>query len=105
FVQDFRPLLWGAGLSVCPVRLAAGRQNKILDAFATGTPVVATSLTATGVEAAPGRELLAADDAEGFARACLKVMASPTLGRSLASKAYSFVKKNYDWNSSVRVIE
>lgn len=105
FAEDFRPLLWGSAVSVCPVRLAAGRQNKILDAFATGTPVVATSLTAAGVEAEAGKQLLAADEAPGFAAACLKLMQSPALGKRLAAKALGFVRARYDWSRSAGVIE
>lgn len=105
FAADTRPQLWGAGISVCPVRLAAGRQNKILDAFATATPVVATALTAAGVEAEAGKQLLAADDAEGFARACLDLMDHPAKGRALAARALKFTRERYDWAASARLIE
>ena len=105
FARDMNPLLNAAGVSVCPVHLAAGRQNKILDAFATATPVVATALTAEGVEARPGRELLAADTAEGFAQAVLKLMASPALSKRLGQAGYRFARKHYDWASGARLIE
>ena len=105
FAADFRPLLWSAAVSVCPVRLAAGRQNKILDAFACGTPVVATRLTALGCEAEPGKQLLAADSAGAFAAETLRLMKSPALGQKLAAQALRFVKARYDWNKSGRLIE
>jgi sugar transferase (PEP-CTERM/EpsH1 system associated) len=105
FAQDRNPLLNAAGLSVCPVHLAAGRQNKILDAFATATPVVATSLTAQGVEATPGRQLLVADSAEAFAKESLRVLSSPVLARRLGRAGYKFVQQRYHWASSARIIE
>jgi polysaccharide biosynthesis protein PslH len=105
FISDFRPLLWTAGVSVCPVRLAAGRQNKILDAFATGTPVVATSLTASGCEAEAGVHLLTADNAGAFAAETLRLMQDSILGRRLATKALGFVKDHYDWSKSTALIE
>ncbi len=105
FLEDTRPELWRAGLSVCPVRLAAGRQNKILDAFATGTPVVATALTAAGVEASHGRHLLAAEDPAGFAAACLELMQRPAKGRALAAAAMKFARARYDWAASAKLIE
>jgi glycosyltransferase involved in cell wall biosynthesis len=105
FVPEIQGPLASAAISVCPVRLAAGRQNKILDAFATATPVVATGLTAAGVEAQPGRHLLAADDAEGFAVACLRLLSSPGLRRSLAARALNFVHQRYDWSATARVAE
>lgn len=105
FAADFRPLLQQAAVSVCPVRLAAGRQNKILDAFACATPVVATSLTASGCEAQAGVHLLAADRADDFAAQTLRLMQSPALGKKLASKALSFVKQRYSWPKSAGIIE
>lgn len=105
FVKDFRPLLWAAGFSVCPVRLAAGRQNKILDAFATGTPVLATALTAAGVEAKAEKDLLTAETAEEFAAQALRLMERPVLGRGLAIAAYAFVKARYSWGQSARIMD
>lgn len=105
FADDMNPLLNSAGLSVCPVHLAAGRQNKILDAFATATPVVATTLTAQGVEAVSGKQLLAEDTAEAFAQAALKIMTHPVLARRLGQAGYKFVHQHYDWASSARIIE
>jgi glycosyltransferase involved in cell wall biosynthesis len=105
YISDFRPQLWEAAVSVCPVHLAAGRQNKILDAFACQTPVVATRLTASGCEAAEGRELLGADSAEEFAAQTLRLMAQPALGRALAARALRFVRRRYDWDRSAGLIE
>jgi glycosyltransferase involved in cell wall biosynthesis len=105
FAQDMRPHLWSAGLAVCPVRLAAGRQNKILDAFASGLPVVATSLTARGCEAEPGRHLLTADSAEDFAAASLSLISQPALAKRLAAQALGFVRARYDWAKSAGKIE
>jgi glycosyltransferase involved in cell wall biosynthesis len=105
FMADFRPLLWRAAVSVCPVRLAAGRQNKILDAFACATPVVATPVTARGCGAVHGRHLLCAADAPAFAAQCLRLMQNARLGARLARAARLFVARNYDWSESAGLIE
>ncbi|MGZ9165515.1 MAG: glycosyltransferase, partial [Anaerolineales bacterium] len=41
-VEDIRPFLWRATISVVPLLYGAGIQNKILEAMATRTPVVTT---------------------------------------------------------------
>ncbi|MES2202116.1 MAG: glycosyltransferase family 4 protein [candidate division FCPU426 bacterium] len=105
FAEDLNPLLNRAGLAICPVHLAAGRQNKILDAFATATPCVATRLAAQGVEAQDGKELLAADDAPGFAAAVLKLMADPSLSKRIGQAGLKFSKKHYRWDANARIIE
>lgn len=52
-----------------PLRVASGIRMKILEAWARGVPVVATSRAAAGLGADDGRELLLAADGEGFADA------------------------------------
>ena len=55
--------------------------------------------------AEPGRQLLAAAGEEDFAAACLRLIASPALGRRLAANALKFVHTRYDWSASARVVE
>ena len=45
-VRDMRPYLWGAAAAVVPLRIARGVQNKILEALASGIPVVSTTVAA-----------------------------------------------------------
>lgn len=105
FAPDTRPHLWAAGLGVCPVRSGAGRQNKLLEAFAAGLPSVATSLAASGAEARDGRELLVADAAPDFARAVLDLLRRPALGRALAARALALVRRRYAWPDNAAVLE
>ena len=105
FVADTRPHLWSASVSVCPVRTGAGRQNKLLEAFAAGTPCVATPLAAAGAEAEHGRHLLVAGDAEGFAAAVLQLCGRPALGRRLAGRAQGLLGKLYRWEANAAAME
>ena len=105
FVPDTRPYLWSAAVSVCPVRTGAGRQNKLLEAFAAGTPCVATPLAAAGAEAEHGRHLLVAEDPAAFAEAVLRLYREPALGRRLARQAKGLLGKHYRWEANARVLE
>jgi polysaccharide biosynthesis protein PslH len=104
-VADVRAALAGAALSICPVRSGAGRQNKLLEAFAAGVPAVATRWAAQGAEAVDGRDLLAADSPEGFAAAALRVLSQPALGRRLAKGGRALVGRLYRWPQNARVLE
>ena len=73
-VADVRPYLSQASLTVAPLRLARGTQNKILESMATGTPVVATAMAAKGVAAIPGKHLLVADDPAHFAAEVSRIL-------------------------------
>lgn len=104
FVPDTRSLLWKSAVSVCPVRTGAGRQNKLLEAFAAGLPAVATPLAAEGAEAEPDRHLLTGEGAEAFAAAVVRLLRDPGQGRRLAEAARAMVLKEYSWESGARAV-
>ena len=105
YQPDTLPYLAAAALSVCPVLTGAGRQNKLMEAFAYGLPAVATKLAAQGAEAEDGKHLLAADTAEGFAQAVCALLQEPALGRRLAKEAARLVKSKYDWARNASQLE
>jgi glycosyltransferase involved in cell wall biosynthesis len=105
FAPDTRPHLWSAALSVCPVRTGAGRQNKVLEAFAAGLPVVSTSLAAQGAEAVAGRHLAVADEPAAFAAAVLGLLKAPAKGRRLALAAQGLLKARYSWQANAGVMD
>ena len=67
FVDDVRLPVAEAAVCVAPIRQGGGTRLKILEAMALGTPVVATSKGAEGLDVIDGEHLLLADDPETFA--------------------------------------
>ncbi|MFI4859055.1 MAG: TIGR03087 family PEP-CTERM/XrtA system glycosyltransferase, partial [Phycisphaerales bacterium JB063] len=65
-VPDVRPYLHSAAVSVAPMRIAPGVQNKVLEAMACGRPVVCTPQAARGIDATPGEHLLTAHGPDDF---------------------------------------
>jgi sugar transferase (PEP-CTERM/EpsH1 system associated) len=55
-VPDVAPHLWNAAVSVAPLQMARGIQNKVLEAVAAGLPTVVTPIVSEGL---PGLVLLA----------------------------------------------
>lgn len=104
-VPDVAAVLKDAALSVCPVHSGAGRQNKLLEAFAAGVPAVATRLAAEGAEAVDGRDLLVADEPSAFAAACLRLLRQPALGRRLAAGGRRLVHRLYRWERNAAGLE
>ena len=98
-VDDIRPFLWRATISVVPLLYGAGIQNKILEAMATGTPVITTSLTLSALQVQPGRDLLVADDADEFAQSILRLMNDGHLKHTMSDSGLAYVRGNHDWNS------
>jgi sugar transferase (PEP-CTERM/EpsH1 system associated) len=94
-VADVRPYVSHAAVSVTPLRIARGIQNKILEAMALARPVVTTPQGFEGVRATAGRDLLVADGAAALAAAVDEVLEGrhPHLGeaaRAAVGAAYAW---------------
>jgi len=94
-VPDVRAYVAHADACVAPMRIARGIQNKVLEAMAMGRPTVVTSDALEGIHAVPGTELLLANTAEDFARACLS--AAGLSGAALGTAARQRVVRDYAW--------
>lgn len=104
-VPDVRPYVTRAALTVAPLRIARGTQNKILEAMAMGIPVVCSQIAAGGVDAIPGEHLLAADSPTDQADAILRVLEDPALRERLARAGRERVLTNHAWPSSMRRLD
>ena len=58
---------------------------KVIEALAAGKAVVATPLALEGIDAEPGREVLAAEADGEFAAATLRLMKDPALRQAIAA--------------------
>lgn len=98
-VPDVRPYTAHATVSVAPLRMARGVQNKVLEAMALGRPVVASPQAFEGVRAEAGRDLLVADGSDAMAQTVLAVSEGryPTLGAA-ARKA---IERSYTWDATL----
>jgi sugar transferase (PEP-CTERM/EpsH1 system associated) len=104
-VDSVHPYLARAAVAIAPLRAGSGQQLKILEAMATGTPVVASSIAAAGLDAVAGRDLLVADEAEAFADAIVRVLTDPALALRLARNARALIEPRYTWAASVAALE
>jgi sugar transferase (PEP-CTERM/EpsH1 system associated) len=87
-VDDVRPYLWRAALSVAPLLTARGVQNKVLEATAAGLPSVVTSAVFEGLPPEIRHACVLADGAEDFADAIVRLLeTAPADRRQIASRA------------------
>jgi polysaccharide biosynthesis protein PslH len=99
-VDDLRPHLSSAAVTVVPLRVGGGTRFKILEAMAMGRPVVSTSLGAEGILAQPGTDILIADDAASFAKAVGRVLDEPALAGLLGTRGRALVETHYSWGAA-----
>ena len=94
-----------ASVAVAPMRSGSGIQFKIIEAMATGTPVVATPTATVGLRAVAERDLLVGEGAEGFAAQVVRMLRDPELRGRLARNALDLVRDTYTWERTVDVLE
>ncbi len=104
-VPDVRPYLQHAAVVVAPLRLARGIQNKVLEAMAMGRPVVASRQCVGPIDALEGRELLAADDAEGFVRQIDRLLGDTQRAAAIGAAGRERVLRHYSWGAHLAGID
>jgi polysaccharide biosynthesis protein PslH len=101
-VQDY---LARATIAVAPMQSGSGMQFKVIEAMASGAPVVATPYALGGLEAVDGEHLLVAHDAESFAECVVRLLRNPELRLQLAMNARKLVEEKYAWEQTVAKLE
>jgi sugar transferase (PEP-CTERM/EpsH1 system associated) len=102
-VDDVRPYVAHASVIVCPLRIARGIQNKVLEGMAMGRPVVASPAAFEGVRAEAGIELLVADGADAFVSTVCDVLDGAYPGLNAAARAS--MERGYAWSAVLGKLE
>jgi len=97
---DMMPFFAEASVIAAPVLVSSGTRLRLIEAMASGRPVVTTEAGAMGMEGGAGSAWLQADDAATFANHLLALTANANLWRSVAESGWRFVQP-YDWRASV----
>jgi len=105
FVDDTRDWIHRGAISVAPLRIARGIQNKVLEAMAMGLPVVGSVCATQGVGAEDGRDYLVRDDPEGQANAIRELLRAPDEARALGGRARKYVEDHYEWDVVLRSLD
>jgi sugar transferase (PEP-CTERM/EpsH1 system associated) len=96
-VDDVRAYLIHADISVAPMRIARGVQNKVLEAMAVGVPVVATPPAIEGIEIRDGEEVLVGSTPDEFAHQVVRLLSDAELRKSITRKAWNKMSQSYNW--------
>ena len=83
--------------AVCSVQSGAGIQNKILEYFALGIPVVSSSIGAEGLHPEAVENILIADSPIEYVHAIEKLQKSPILRKEMSNKGIQIAREHYSW--------
>lgn len=104
YVDDIRPYLDSSSIAVAPMQVAAGIQNKVLEAMAMGLPVVATPIATRAFgKNCPG--IIQAADAQQMIDNVSALMDDPDLAARIGRCGREEVLQNFSWASSVHKLE
>jgi glycosyltransferase involved in cell wall biosynthesis len=93
-MEDF---LYTNDIYVCPLRVASGLRNKLLEAMAAGMAVVTTSFGAEGIGLQPEEHALFAETPDQFVSQIERLIDDVRLRQRLGHTARQYVIKNYTY--------
>lgn len=102
FVPDLNRRLNEASLFAAPLRFAAGVQNKVLEAMASGRPVVTSSVVAEGLGGRPGEDYLLADDPASMAAQIVALLGDESRRQRIAQSGLQLVRERHTWDGVCR---
>lgn len=96
-IPDIRDAFTGSHALVAPVFSGKGTRYKILEALASGTPVIATETAVEGLGVTHGQHVLLDNTAEGLAKLTAQLLRSKDLREKLATNGRKYVTEHFDW--------
>lgn len=105
YVADIRPYLRHATVALAPLTYGAGIQNKVLEAMACATPVVATPRAVAALSTRSGQHLIVEQDPEAFAQQVLRLIDDPSLAGQIGRAGREYVETYHDWSTIAGQLE
>jgi glycosyltransferase involved in cell wall biosynthesis len=102
-IEDARDAYRKASVMVAPIKGAGGTRLKILEAMASGLPVISTSVGVAGLNLKNKVNVLIADEPESIAQMTLMLLKDDSLATRIGREGQKHVHKYFDWKSIVKL--
>lgn len=104
-MPDVYDWLGRAQVAVAPLRIAAGMQNKVVQAMACELPVVATPAANDGIQGTPDENILVREEPQAFADAVVELLDDAALRERIGTAARSYVETHWTWDALFERLE
>ncbi|MBI2430667.1 MAG: glycosyltransferase family 4 protein [Candidatus Levybacteria bacterium] len=94
-----------ADVLLAPIRVGGGTSYKILEAMASGVPVITTPLGREGIDAKDRQEILLAEDTDEFVKNIVDIFDNEKLYKKIAHNSRKLIEEKYDWKIIVKKLE
>ena len=84
---------------VVPILNGAGIQNKVLESMLIGTPVVASTIAADGINAKDGEQLLIAKNEDEFVKKIDALLGSESYRQRIGQAGKKYIEHHFTWNA------
>lgn len=98
-IEDIREAYDKSDALIAPIYGPGGTRYKILEAMASGIPVITTSCGIEGLGVTDGVEAVIRDNPEELAQATIKILGNPELYSKQAENANKMVRIKFDWET------
>jgi glycosyltransferase involved in cell wall biosynthesis len=96
-IEDVSAVIDAQSVVIAPIRSGSGTIVEVIDAWARGVPVVATSRAVEGLQPTDGVDVLVADDPAEFAARCSMAARYPDLRATLAGNGRARYEAEFTW--------
>jgi glycosyltransferase involved in cell wall biosynthesis len=99
-VPEVGPFLASAGAMAIPLFEGGGTRFKVLEAFASGLPVVSTAKGVEGLAVTEGAHFVHAETPQEFAEEIARVWSDQDLAKHLRDRGLALVRERYSWDAA-----
>lgn len=100
-IKDNRDAYKSSTVLVTPIRGPGGTRLKVLEAMASGLPVVSTPVGVAGLGITPGKQALVSSNISEISDMTIKVLKDKDFADRIGEAGKQFVAENFDWGSIV----
>ncbi len=99
YVEDIREVYLAADIMVAPIRIGGGTNFKILEAMASGVPVISLPERLVGLKVENNKNIFVAKDAAQFIEVIKIVSSDYDLRKKVSENARKLVEEEYSWEA------